>query len=84
VIYRLHRFGTNLFCDMRLRECAKGLIHQQNFRVIRQCADDGGTLLHAAGKLTRKVLLKPAQSDLINKVVAALLLRRYAAGKLRD
>jgi len=45
-------FQMHLHLRARLRvECAERFVHQQHARLVGQCASNGDTLLHAAGKL---------------------------------
>ena len=63
-------------------ECAKGLVEQQDLRVVGQCAGNRRALLHAAGQLLGKMVFKAAQADFGDEVVAALFLRGLAHAAL--
>ncbi len=54
-------------------ECGKGLIHQQDLRIVHQRTGDADTLLHAAGKLAWILVLKAVQADHMQELCRALL-----------
>ena len=44
-------------------ERSERLVHQEQFRIVNEAAAERHTLPHAAGKLPRISVLKPAQPD---------------------
>src|SRR5262249_11043088 len=67
-------------------ERAKGLIHQNELRIIDKRADDVGALAHAAGKLVRIMILEAREPDLTDQIerAAAPLAFVRAANLERD
>jgi hypothetical protein len=45
-------------------ESSKGLVHQQNARVVGKGSRQGSSLLHAARELLGEMMLKACQPDL--------------------
>ncbi|MNQ66294.1 hypothetical protein D3C85_807840 [compost metagenome] len=64
-------------------ESAEGFVHQQDLRVIGQCAGNGDTLHHPAGQLLGVVVGKAAQAHFVHVVIDDVLaLRRRHATPL--
>ncbi|MNI70606.1 hypothetical protein D3C73_1264280 [compost metagenome] len=64
-------------------ESAEGFVHQQDLRVIGQCAGNGDTLHHPAGQLFGVVVGKAAQAHFVHVVIDDVLaLRRRHATPL--
>jgi hypothetical protein len=57
-------------------ERAEWLIHQQDFRLVRECPGDGDALLHAAGKLPRIMAFEPFEADQLDQRFETPFLRR--------
>ena len=68
------QFTLHLF-PRKVVKGRKGLIHHDKGRMIRQCACNGRSVLHATGKLRRKGFFKASQAHHINN--ALNLLRLY-------
>ncbi|MNL24869.1 hypothetical protein D3C87_1463200 [compost metagenome] len=79
LLLQIEQHGLHIDTDQRIKRRI-GLVHQQNIGVIGKRAGKAHTLLHAAGKLVRIIILIPLQADTIQPITAFLLalLARHA------
>ncbi|MNE44205.1 hypothetical protein D3C80_1384220 [compost metagenome] len=60
---QLEQFALHFAADQRV-EGREGLVHQQDGRIVGQCAGKADTLLHAAGQLVRVAVFLAGQAHL--------------------
>src|SRR5258708_28921344 len=64
-------FGLHLHLGLFIQS-AKRLVHKDYFGIHQQGARDSYALVHATGELARKVILEPAQTNHLYKVLRLL------------
>src|ERR1043166_7983156 len=69
-----HQFDGEFLACQRV-ERTERLVHQQDVRIMDQCAANPGALLHAAGEFARILTLKAGQPDQCEQIARALASR---------